>query len=1069
MKYSTSVNIERDSDKAFNYIVTANAKQAIGKIVDFFTAGIHSFCLIGSYGTGKSSFLLALEQCLSAKQPTANQLIKNKGQFNGFTKFRFVNIVGDYQPLIELLQAHVETATSKKNNVFAAIDKLYNDCQKDNSFLVFVIDEFGKVLEHAAKNNPEKEMYFLQKFCEYVNDTSKNILLLTTLHQGFNAYAKDLKLEQKQEWTKVKGRIQDIVFKEPIEQLLNLAATKIAAKREATNNTAIHQLYDLALKSKFANDNLKPDVVSALYPMDIFAAYTLTQANQRYGQNERTLFSFLEATGEDSIAQFSASENTLYNLVNVYDYVQYNFHSSLSEVNADSTNWSAIKIAIERVEGLPLEETEIEKAIGLVKVIGLLNIFASSSARIDSDFLAQYARLSMGINDIEPLMGKLEKSQIIRFAKYKSKYILFEGTDVDIEMGLYNASLECKRTDDYIDKLKRLFTFRISIANAHYYRTGTPRYFEYQITDTPITKMHQGEIDGIIDLIFAKVNDYSVITNDCLSQKGIAVTYCIFKNAQEIIDHIFEIDKLEWVRKYYIEDENDKVANKEIENLIEYEKSLLNRCVTDSLFSDDVQWVFNGECVDSIHSQKDLMKFLSIISDTIYSATPVFKNELINKHRPSGTMSVARQNYLNALLENRDKEDIGFSKEKYPPEKSIYLTMLKSTGIHSSENDSFGFSEPTEPSFLPLWECCMDFLKSAQQKRRKIGELASILSEPPYGIKQGFIECWLPSFLIIKKDDFALYSGDAYIPSINKEVLDLLYRNPNSLSVKSFCVEGIKQEFFDKYREAVNLKKTDLNGNSFIETIRPFLTFYKRLNTYAQTTKDISSEAKKFRDVIARATDPEATFFEQLPEALGFREVVLTQNPEAIESFVTVLHNAIRNLRSCYEEYVKSIEQHILKALKIKETDYLSYKPIIDKRYESVKTALMPNDVKNFHSRLTGNYDNRTTWIESVCYAVLNKPLEKIKDAEKAFLLTSLQDKLFQLDDYVEMHKTDSESIVRLHITQNKEGAITKQVVVPQESLQEVSLLEKKLEDLLSKDNTVNVAALINLIKKKLQ
>ncbi|MCI6801068.1 MAG: hypothetical protein MR891_05500, partial [Bacteroidales bacterium] len=65
MKFSTSVNIERDKEKSFNYIVTANAKQAIGKIVDSFSAGIHSFCLIGSYGTGKSSFLLSLEQCLS--------------------------------------------------------------------------------------------------------------------------------------------------------------------------------------------------------------------------------------------------------------------------------------------------------------------------------------------------------------------------------------------------------------------------------------------------------------------------------------------------------------------------------------------------------------------------------------------------------------------------------------------------------------------------------------------------------------------------------------------------------------------------------------------------------------------------------------------------------------------------------------------------------------------------------------------------------------------------------------------------------------------------------------------
>lgn len=396
MKFSTSVNIERDRDKTFNYIVTANAKQTIGKIVDSFTTGIHSFCLIGSYGTGKSSFLLALMQCLNGNLPIDNPLIRNKGQFNGFTKFRFINIVGDYTPLIDLLYHHIQPNTSKRVNIFTALDCLYDNCKADDSLLVFVIDEFGKVLEHAAKNNPEKEMYFLQQFCEYVNDTGKDILLLTTLHQGFNAYAKDLKLEQKQEWTKVKGRIQDIVFKEPIEQLLNLAATKIAAKREASNNKAIRQIYDLAIKSKFANDNLKSDVVSALYPMDIFAAYILTQANQRYGQNERTLFSFLEATGDDSIVNFSASNNSLYNLTNVYDYVQYNFHSSLTEVNADSTNWSAIKIAIERVEGLPLEESEIETAIGLVKVIGLLNIFASSATKIDSDFLSKYARLSMG-------------------------------------------------------------------------------------------------------------------------------------------------------------------------------------------------------------------------------------------------------------------------------------------------------------------------------------------------------------------------------------------------------------------------------------------------------------------------------------------------------------------------------------------------------------------------------------------------------------------------------------------------------------------------------------------------
>ncbi len=43
------------------------------------------------------------------------------------------------------------------------------------------------VLEHAAKNNPERELYFMQKLAEFVNVPSRNILLfLTTLHQNFN-------------------------------------------------------------------------------------------------------------------------------------------------------------------------------------------------------------------------------------------------------------------------------------------------------------------------------------------------------------------------------------------------------------------------------------------------------------------------------------------------------------------------------------------------------------------------------------------------------------------------------------------------------------------------------------------------------------------------------------------------------------------------------------------------------------------------------------------------------------------------------------------------------------------
>ena len=91
--------------------------------------------------------------------------------------------------------------------------------------LILVIDEFGKFLEYASQHSPEKELYFIQQLSEFANNPDHNIILLTTVHQNFDAYAFALSNAQKQEWTKVKGRFREITFNEPVEQLLFLETT----------------------------------------------------------------------------------------------------------------------------------------------------------------------------------------------------------------------------------------------------------------------------------------------------------------------------------------------------------------------------------------------------------------------------------------------------------------------------------------------------------------------------------------------------------------------------------------------------------------------------------------------------------------------------------------------------------------------------------------------------------------------------------------------------------------------------------------------------------------------------
>lgn len=1067
MKFSTSTNIERDQNKKQQYFVTANAKQVVGQIISSFQIGVHSFNLVGSYGTGKSSFILAFENCLKESSSKKN-LFQYTGQFNGFTNFHILNIVGDYVCLQELLENRL---TGSHINFFKKLEEYYQKTQEREEFLIIVIDEFGKILEHAAKHNPEEEMYFLQKFTEFINDIDKNILLLTTLHQGFGAYAKGLDEEQRLEWTKVKGRFHEIVFKEPIEQLLHLAAQHIPTKRSNNNSNNIKQIYQLARDSKFIFESPSIDVAEKLSPLDIIAAHVLTSANQRYGQNERTFFSFLESTGNDSLQAFQEKKNLLYNLANVHDYILCHYNSYLTEANSDSTNWTAIRIALERVEGCAQSDNFIDDAMKIIKAIGLLNIFATSSAIIDDTFITQYAALSMNITDPSSVIKTLTHLNIIRFAKYKSKYILYEGTDVDLDAALYEASHAVRRNTDIIRKLQTNFNFKVILANAYYYKKGTPRYFEFQLSEVPILNLPDGEADGIINLLFVSPDRIAETKALISEQKGDAIIYCLFKQMDAILDTLFQIDKLQWVKECYIADETDKIAIREVDKQIHYEQSLLSQIINSSIFDKNrVDWIFKGELVNSITNAKELSKFISETCNIIYNHTPVYRNELINRHKPSSSIATARSLYFNHLLEHANESCLGFEEDRFPPEKSIYLSLLKSNGLHKDTGNGHILGAPDEDSsFIPLWNCCNEFLSSTRNKQRKIGELIKILKQPPFRLKQGLIDYWLPTFLIIKKDDYALYSGDVFVPIINREVLDLMQKNPNQFSVKAFSVEGVKLDFFKQYRKAISANiDTQLSKQSFIETIRPFLVFYKKLDRYARTTKSLSLNARNFRDIISKAKDPEKTFFEDLPESLGFKEVTLSQNPEAINSFVNVIHDAIRELRSCYNDLINSIESHILKCLKLENGEFLSYKPFIEQRYKNIRTELMPEQIRLFHNRIIAPFSNKSNWIEAICYVVLKKPLEDIKDEEKAYLFASLKDSFFSLDDYVEMHKLKNESVLRVHITQNNENSITKQVILPKNSLEEVTSLENKIEAILLEDESLNISALLNILKKKI-
>lgn len=499
--FTTSINILRDTERDFNYIPTPNAKQVVSQIVNDFKKGIRSYNIIGTYGTGKSSFLLALEQSIrgSKRYFEPNFIEANP-------KVDFVKIVGSYCSIVEQFADTFEV-TIKKNkheNILSEIFNRYHSLGNSNGILFLLLDEFGKFLEYASKHNPENELFFIQQLAEFCNNPKHNIILITTVHQSFDSYSYALSSTQKQEWTKVKGRFREIIFNEPVEQLLFLASEYITENIESkTPKTQVEKCLKLSTASKAFNFNKDfiNEIANKLYPLDILSANILTLSLQHYGQNERSLFSFLESTDHTGLSKFNKRENPFYNLSCVYDYLTFNFYSFLtSKYNPDFSAWSSIRSALEEVErALDTTLNDYTKAI---KTIGLLNIFSARGAVLDENFLSNYLETACGISNASKIIDNLEKKRIIHFRSHSKRYILFEGTDLDIQSALIEAGNKISEVSDVITLLNKYFQFAPVFAKLYSYEKGTPRFFEFKISERPINKKPEGEIDGFINLVF---------------------------------------------------------------------------------------------------------------------------------------------------------------------------------------------------------------------------------------------------------------------------------------------------------------------------------------------------------------------------------------------------------------------------------------------------------------------------------------------------------------------------------------------------------------------------------------
>ena len=373
-----------------------------------------------------------------------------------------------------------------------------------------------------------------------------------------------------------------------------------------------------------------------------------------------------------------------------------------------------------------------------------------------------------------------------------------------------------------------------------------------------------------------------------------------------------------------------------------------------------------------------------------------------------------------------------------------------------------------------MWEASLSFLERAKLEQLKISDFSETLSIRPFKLKQGLIDFWIPTFLFLKRDDFAVFNDESYIPNLSEENLELIAKYPHKYSIKTFDIEGVKLNIFNSYRIFLN-QSTDqkIDNVSFIETIKPFIVFFKQLPEYTKKTKRLSSSALKIRQAISVSKDPEETFFEAFPNALGVPLSLLQKDKSKLQNYTINLQDAVRELRMAYDELQNRFEDFICSEFIGKSIEFDEYKEYLQKRFSKLKKHMLLSNQKTFVQRLDSPLDDKKAWLNSIAQAITGKTLEIFSDEDEVLLYEKFKSMVLELDSLTNISKTDiddsKEEVIGVKIDSFFSKIDPKVVRVPKSKSKEIELLKIQLKNKLGKDNTSNIAAVINLLKELLQ
>jgi hypothetical protein len=1047
-RYTRAIQLERDASipgAIDGYVVTTTAERVLGRLAasESEPTGHRAWTLTGPYGSGKSAFSLYLSHLfgdptsegsrlartiLKTQQRDLHRQFFEREDRTGLEKRGFYPILisgasesllgallraccrdlracyprGRRPDALKLLESARE-AFERGDDVGStavvdAIVRLTRQLQSSRKArgVLLIIDELGKFLEFAARSPGQGDLHLLQQLAEATAQFNPSALwVITVLHQAFERYAADLRPTVREEWAKIQGRFEDIAFQEPPEQLLDLVASAIQhPKPQAVRTLKDHiralaeqavQL-DLVPRGMFEAEFI--ELMGRCTPLHPLAVLVLVRLCRKFGQNQRSLFSFLVSGEPHGFASFLARDHDtndpVYGLPELYDYVAEALGNGLS-VGEGAARWAQVHAALEQTAGATSEE------IRLVKIVGLLSAAGIASGLKPSVEIAEFAFGDP--RGFKRALKDLQRKSVLIERRHNDTLALWEGSDIDLDERLTEAARHVIDGPALASKIAALAAVPPVVAKRHSFQTGTLRYFPIRFAD--VTTFAQSldvpaDADGLLLYCLPgskhereQLADWA--QHEHLAQRGdllVAVT----AEATSLRRALRELEMLRWVQGNTPQLTGDATARRELRARLALVEDEVDREIqrlsspTDGL-SMDMLWFHRG-AKREVQSTRGLAALLSDVCDEVYSQTPILRNELLNRRKLSSAAAAARRNLLEGMISRGSEVRLGL--EGTPPEMSMYAAVLERTGIHRKQDGEYAFGSPTDPSNPKLgavWQAIQDFFAESESRRQSVEALFERLQRPPFGLKMGALPVLFTAAVLARDTEVALYESGAFLPELTMDALERLIRSPAKFEVRHYQIAGVRREIF-RQLAALFGQARSTDKDSLVTVMKPLFRFFNKLTSYTRQTKTLSSTALAVREALLLARDPSDLIFLELPQACGLEPFTTSAEAEKDRAapLLKSLHEALGELQRSYEDLLADLRCILFEAFHLPEA---GARPILAAKAGAIAEHCGESRLKAFAYLLSEELPQDNPWTEALATMVVGKAAKSWTDADR--------------------------------------------------------------------------------------